>query len=526
MMSNLEARQQAITLFEAFKFEPTSLVSYQSAGKVLALGDETQLQQCDDLPASVDVQTIAVQRGEVRVDGHLGAYVVEVSDARGNQQIHRGDAILDLSAAPLLSREMLPPGYFHIAPADWANTELRVERLADLEALRGEFQKPRYFDYDASICAHSVNGREVCRKCIDACPAEAIQSLAERIEVDPFLCQGGGSCTTVCPSGAIRYLYPNLRDNGKRLRDVLKCYAEQGVENAIVFFHGENHVPQAYLDGYDNLLPFAVEELASVGMDLCLSALAYGAQQVVLYIDEQVPASSQNNLQQQLDWIAELIVALGLERDCICLCNAEAAFAGIEHAPAVVAAEYDMPSAKRDAILQALDHLLTHLKPEAGWVELPVPAPFGEAVIDAGKCTLCMACVSACPGKALQDGSNRELPEVFFIESNCLQCGACVQTCPEDAIKLSPRLLFDRETRKRARVLSSDTPFACIACGKPFAPTSVIAKMQDKLKDHYMFANERALDRLKMCDDCRVVDVMQDPEAMGGQFNPHKRFRQ
>ena len=74
---------------------------------------------------------------------------------------------------------------------------------------------------DASICAHSVNGQTVCSRCIDACPAEAIVSIGERIEVNPNLCQGGGSCATVCPSGAIRYRYPNLRDNGKRLRDML-----------------------------------------------------------------------------------------------------------------------------------------------------------------------------------------------------------------------------------------------------------------------------------------------------------------
>jgi hypothetical protein len=50
--------------------------------------------------------------------------------------------------------------------------------------------------------------------------------------------------------------------------------------------------------------------------------------------------------------------------------------------------------------------------------------------------------------------------------------------------------------------------------------------MQDKLKDHYMFSSERALERLKMCEDCRVVDIMQDPEGMGGQFDPQNRFRQ
>ena len=185
-----------------------------------------------------------------------------------------------------------------------------------------------------------------------------------------------------------------------------------------------------------------------------------------------------------------------------------------------------MPPGKRNAILQALDHLVARLRPQAEWVDLPIQAPFGEAVIDAETCTLCMACVGACPGRALQDGSNREVPEVFFIESNCLQCGACVQTCPEDAISLAPRLLLQQEARNGARALIRDQPFACIACGKLFASSSVINKMQEKLKDHHMFSGERALDRLKMCEDCRVVDIVQDPEAMGGQFNPDKDFRQ
>ena len=52
-----------------------------------------------------------------------------------------------------------------------------------------------------------------CTRCIDACPADAITGLAERIEVNPYLCQGGGVCASVCPSGAIRYAYPSARDN-------------------------------------------------------------------------------------------------------------------------------------------------------------------------------------------------------------------------------------------------------------------------------------------------------------------------
>ena len=523
-MSNSDARAQALVTRDAFQFQPTSLVSYHSAGKVLVLGDEAALEQCAQMPSTLDLLQIVSPGpdGSIEVDGYLGNYAVGVTDQHGNQTSYTGDAILDLHASPLLNREMPPPGYFHAPAGNWQESEL----VAELEDLGGEFQKPKYFDYDPSICAHGVNGKIACRQCIDACPAEAIQSLGELIEVNPYLCQGGGSCTTVCPSGAISYLYPTLRDNGKRMHEMLDQYLRLGGSNPIILFHGENYAPAEYLRSYDNLLPIAVEELGSVGMDLCLSALAFGAIQVVLHFDDQVPRSSQDNLKIQIDWLQTLLEGLGMDRYCVTSCYADAPLPALDIVTEVTSAIHDMSAQKRDAIYQALDHLVAQLKPDLDRVDLPIPAPFGEVEIDAGKCTLCMACVGSCPGRALQDGSNREIPEVFFIESNCLQCGACVQTCPEAAMTLKPRLLFDRETRNRSRALNSDTPFACITCGKPFAPTSVISKMQEKLKDHHMFGSARALDRLKMCDNCRVVDVVQDPEAMGGQFNPLKDFKQ
>ena len=192
----------------------------------------------------------------------------------------------------------------------------------------------------------------------------------------------------------------------------------------------------------------------------------------------------------------------------------------IDTVPPVELAILSMADGKRNAFYQALDHLVTQFDCGDVVADLPAGAPFGTAIIDEDKCTLCMACIGACPGRALQDGSNREVPEVFFIENHCIQCGACTQTCPEQAITLVPRLVFDRESRNCSRVLSRDVPFCCIDCGKPFAPSSVIEKMQLQLKDHYMFNSPRALDRLKKCEDCRVVDIVQDPEALKGSFDP------
>jgi ferredoxin len=521
-MSDSEALKQAEAKRDAFSFVPTSLITYRSSGQIIALGDDQSLQKCCELPSTLNINQVSsnTDGAKIEVEGYLGEFLVRVTDTHANITNYQADAILDLHAEGLLRRELLPPGYFHVPPNAW-DLESLTETLGDLV---GEFEKPRYFDYDASICAHSVNGNVACSKCIDACPAEAIISIGECIEVNPNLCQGGGACTAVCPSGAIRYRYPSLLDSCKRMREMLQTYHEHGGKRAVIMFHSEScELDMSVIP--DNGLILPVEELASVGVDLCLSALAYGAFQIILCVDDQVPAKSRTSLDAQLQWLQELLVALGLNAAVVTSWQAGEAIPLIEQGCEVKPAILEMPDSKRSVIYQAMDHLVNQLKPTAQSVELPQPAPFGEVQIDAVKCTLCMACVGSCPGRALQDGSNREVPEVFFIENNCLQCGACVQTCPEDAMQLVPRFLFDREKRHRSRALNQDTPFACIGCGKPFAPTSVINKMLDKLKDHYMYETERALDRLKMCEDCRVVDIMQDPEAMGGQFDPLKKFQ-
>ena len=95
-MSNKQAQQQALALRDNFEFEPTSLVTYQSAGKVIVVGDDDALQRCADLPANLDLDPISSTGNNLQIDGYLGAYVVEVTDQHGNLSTHKGDSILDL----------------------------------------------------------------------------------------------------------------------------------------------------------------------------------------------------------------------------------------------------------------------------------------------------------------------------------------------------------------------------------------------------------------------------------------------
>jgi hypothetical protein len=56
------------------------------------------------------------------------------------------------------------------------------------------------------------------------------------------------------------------------------------------------------------------------------------------------------------------------------------------------------------------------------------------------------------------------------------------------------------------RVLNESPPYACVRCGKPFGTLKAIEAMVGKLAGHAMFQGAAA-DRLKMCGDCRVIDI-------------------
>jgi ferredoxin len=182
------------------------------------------------------------------------------------------------------------------------------------------------------------------------------------------------------------------------------------------------------------------------------------------------------------------------------------------------------PQADKRATLDlALDHLLSQAPqlaaglPEA--ITLPAAgSPFGTLTVNTDRCTLCLSCVGACPESALAD--NADKPQLRFIEKNCVQCGLCATTCPEDAITLQPRLLLTNsgKARKESRVLHEMAPYACIRCAKPFGTLRAIENMLGKLAGHSAFQGA-ALNRLKMCNDCRVIDMFEDQNQT--RMGPH-----
>ncbi|MDP9880709.1 ferredoxin [Variovorax boronicumulans] len=440
------------------------------------------------------------------------------------------DLVLDLGAAPQIDWHAPPQGYFHL-PGGVAQAE-GLQTLLRLRELVGEFEKPKFFDYKQKLCAHSRNEVVGCNACVEVCSAHAVSSdpQRQRIVVNPNLCVGCGACTTVCPTGALGYTYPRAPDQGLKLRKLLSTYAAAGGRDAALLLHSQEG-GQALLEQLGRqaqlgkaqgvparVIPVDLFHAASTGIDLWLSAVAFGASQVaVLCTGEEAPQYLAA-LKQQRDVAQALLLGLGytgthfhvIEADSPAVLDA--ALAGLrtttQRVPAT-AARFAVGADKRDRLEMALDHLMGAAPALQASAEaplafaLPAGSPLGAVAVDKDKCTLCLACVSACPSGALLD--SQSAPQLRFIEKNCVQCGLCETTCPEDAVSLVPRLLAAPE-RKQQVLLNEAKPWACIRCSKPFGTQKAIEAMLGKLAGHAMFQGE-ALERLKMCSDCRVIDL-------------------
>ena len=445
--------------------------------------------------------------------------------ARAPQQASESyDLVLDLDDAPHIALHQPPQGYLHAG-----NDAALFDAVFKLRELVGEFEKPRFFQYKQKICAHSRNEQIGCTACIDVCSAQAIRSDANAsggILVEPHLCVGCGACTTVCPSGAISYATPRANEQGLRIRTLLATYQRAGGKDAALLIHSQGagakligelgrlaRIAPAVHGVPARVLPLDVWHTASVGIELWLSAVAYGASQVwVLMSDEEAPAYREA-VAQQMQVAQAILAGLGLAGEHLRVIHADDAHgldAALRAAPAQTvkrAATFSVQADKRATLDLAIDHLMLNAEAVPDAIELPSDgSPFGSLLVDTDACTMCLSCVGACPESALADNPDR--PQLRFIEANCVQCGLCEVTCPEDAITLQPRLwLADAgKARKQLRVLNEVEPYRCVRCGKPFGTVKAIEAMLGKLAGHSMFQGAAA-ERLKMCGDCRVIDI-------------------
>jgi ferredoxin len=503
--------------------DPLDTVGYKSAGHTLVIGTRADaLPWAERLAAALPVTVLLLDDDggdkalrlypvfaarALVVTGWLGAFDATWQAGGSKPEHARFDLVLDLGAAPQIATHQRPHGYFAPGP-DPAARQAAAEALVGMV---GEFEKPKYFAYKERLCAHGRNRRSGCNACVEICSAGAISGAGDLIAVNPYLCAGCGACTTVCPTGALGYAYPGAAHTGMRIKAALNAYTQAGGRAPVLLVHGLEGA--ALLDAVDvpgRVLPLGVHHTASTGIDIWLAALAWGAVGItVLMTDAEAPQYAAA-LDEQMTIAQTIMTGLGYAGAHVQLLRAtgpDELARALQNAPRgevpARRAGFNVAADKRNTLDYALEHLLREAPQQVEEIALPAGSPFGTLAVDAGKCSLCMACVGACPASALQDGQNA--PQLRFIEKNCVQCGLCADTCPEDAIRLVPRLSF-RDTRKQPVVLNETQPFHCIRCNKPFGTLRMVESMLARLAGHPAFAGH--LDRMRMCGDCRVIDMM------------------
>jgi ferredoxin len=299
-----------------------------------------------------------------------------------------------------------------------------------------------------------------------------------------------------------------------RLRALLGTFRSAGGNDPVLLIHESRH-GGGLIDAIARrgrglparVLPLAVEEIAQLGFEHLAAAAAYGAMDVLVLVPQSKRAEIAG-LEATLGYVRAVLDGLGHAGERLRLVieddpdGLEDLLWDLPVRTLVAVGDFLPLGGKRALMRAALDKLHRTAPAPVDQVELPEGAPFGALRIDVAGCTLCLACVGACPTGALLD--NPERPMLRFIEDACVQCGLCRSTCPEKVIALQPRIDFTLEART-PRLVKEEEPAQCTRCGKAFGTKSSIERIVAKLSGRNpLFQTPEQVALIRMCDDCRV----------------------
>jgi ferredoxin len=399
---------------------------------------------------------------------HRTAYVNEELDVEGVDESLAGELFFHIDAKlGRLTRSDISEA---IRPLIGRDQTISRRNLL-LGAARG------FASYSDAPLTRSCEARYGCSRCVEICPAKALERVSSSVVVDGTKCTRCGLCAATCPIGAIQM--PRFSESS--FLGLLDSIDQSSTPKKVLVLTCDGRS-----FGYR---PWAVvEEIPDVGCiglrQLALAATSSLGAVLVCCADGKCFGNDK-------------------VRDSVATISAVVADSGI---PFLV-----LYAESRDEGMEKVDELHDKLMPR-----LPLIQRTGKSwndyvaaldslaggnaastglgltnVVVSDSCTLCGSCVGFCPHTSLRING----PQLLFLSATCTGCGYCVQICPEHSIVLTSLVGRLPDTRKM-KVVREDVMVNCTKCGRPLGTEGFLNRVSS------LMGTSNSM--LRLCPECKA----------------------
>ncbi|WP_198304809.1 4Fe-4S binding protein [Arcobacter vandammei] len=360
--------------------------------------------------------------------------------------------------------------------------------------------------YDKSICQYSERKDEICSKCVDVCPTNAITKDEKNRKlvfslVDCITC---GECVSSCPSGALNSAATPIDS----LYEISQFY--KNTKPLIISSKADISKLNVALN--ENVLPlYIVGDIFDETTFLTYLQIS-GSQ--LIYASNDISKGTNESIR-----IVNEIYLKKYGKIAIYLVSNEAELKeALENQELIENSYYNFNQAnmkKREIFSYRLQHLVEN--EDLGVVKTGEHIHYGRVKVNEANCTLCLSCVGACNVDALF-----AVEEDFTLRVNpslCTACGYCEAVCPEndcltinyDELELNPNWFQES-------ILAKDKLFACVECGVEFATTKAIEKIAKMMEPIFAKQSPAKARSLYCCADCKPKIMIMEEISKNAKY--------
>ncbi|OCL82110.1 4Fe-4S dicluster domain-containing protein [Arcobacter porcinus] len=360
--------------------------------------------------------------------------------------------------------------------------------------------------YDKSICQYNERKDEICSKCAEVCPTNAITKDEEnrRLVFDLVNCITCGECVSSCPSGSL--------NSGAFTKDSLYEISTFYKNTKPLIISSKSDIRNINVDLNEGVLPlYIIGDIFDESV--FLTYLQMSSSQIV-YFSNDISKGTKDSIRIVNDIYMKKYGKLAI----YLVSNEKELEDALNKQEFIENSYYNFNQngmRKREIFSQRLQKLVAN--DDLGLVKTGENIHYGRVLVNDSNCTLCLSCVGACNVDALF--ANEADFSLRINPSLCTACGYCEAVCPEndcltikqDELELSPN--WFKET-----ILAQDKLFACVECGKEFATTKAIEKIALMMEPIFKTQSPAKARSLYCCGDCKPKIMIKEEMSKNAKY--------